>query len=71
MSKEQAESDEKPELRKAVRVWLESGTRMHAMWMGDRWWSIEGEVSPVKWELEERPKKTHKISGTLPPEFVQ
>lgn len=41
---------------------------MHAMWTGDLWWSVEGEVSPIKWELEERPKKTRKISETLPHE---
>jgi len=69
-SKEKGDSGTKPELRKAVRIWLENGTRMHAMWMGDKWWSIEGEISPVKWELEERPKKTKKISEVLPPELA-
>ena len=28
--------------------------------------SEDGKISPVKWELEARPKKTRKISNTLP-----
>lgn len=69
-SKEHGESGTKPELRKAVRVWLEDGTRVHGMWTGTNWWSVKGEISPVKWELEERPKKTKKISKILPPELA-
>jgi hypothetical protein len=67
MSSEKAGTDHpKPGLRKAVRVWLENGTRIHAMWIGDRWWSAQGEVSPIRWELEERHQKTKKISKSLP-----
>ncbi len=69
-SKERGDSGTKPEFRKAVRVWLEDGTRLHGMWTGTIWWSIEGEIAPVEWELEERPKKTRKISETLPPEMA-
>lgn len=65
-SKESGDSGTKPESYKAVRVWLEDGSRTHGMWTGTVWWSIKGEISPVKWELEERPKKTRKISKTLP-----
>lgn len=67
-SKQKGDSGTKPELRKAVRVWLEDGSRTHGMWTGTHWWSIKGEIAPVKWELEERPKKTKKISKTLPGE---
>ena len=64
--KEKGEDGVKPEPYKAVRIWLEDGSRTHGMWTGERWWSAKGEVSPRKWELEERPKKTKKISETLP-----
>jgi hypothetical protein len=57
--------DVKPVPRKAVRVWLSDGTRMLAMWTGDRWWSTKGEITPVKWELEERRKKTKKLRKAL------
>ena len=56
----------KPGLYKAVRVWLEDGSRTHGMWTGKLWWSTKGEVFPVKWELEERSKKTKKIAEKLP-----
>ncbi|MBN8710191.1 MAG: hypothetical protein BGO12_20035 [Verrucomicrobia bacterium 61-8] len=69
-SKEQGQSGTKPELRKAVRVWLEDGTRIHGMWTGTNWWSVKGEIFPVKWELEERPKRTKKISKVLPSELA-
>ena len=59
----------KPTAYKAVRIWLRDGTRMHGMWTGSTWWSVKGEVSPVRWELEERPKKTKKISKVLPSEL--
>jgi len=65
-SKEKGGSSMKPEPYKAVRVWLEDGSRIHGMWMETTWWSTKGEISPVKWELEERPKKTRKIAETLP-----
>ena len=31
------------------------------MWTGTKWWSSKGAVEPVKWELEERRKKTKKL----------
>ena len=31
------------------------------MWTGTKWWSMEGEIEPVKWELGERRKKTDKL----------
>jgi len=60
-----AVDDPKPKVRKAVRVWLADGTRRLGMWTGTRWWSSKGEISPVKWELEERPKKTKKLRKIL------
>jgi hypothetical protein len=56
-----AVDDPKPKLRKAVRVWLSDGSRFLAMWTGTKWWSSKGELAPVKWELEERKKKTKKL----------
>ncbi len=56
-----AVDDPKPKLRKAVRVWLSDGSRRLAMWTGTKWWSSKGAVEPVKWELEERRKKTKKL----------
>jgi hypothetical protein len=56
-----AVDDPKPKLRKAVRVWLSDGSRFVAMWTGTKWWSSKGELAPVKWELEERKKKTKKL----------
>jgi len=64
-SKEKGDDGVKPDLHKAVRVWLVDGTRMHGMWTGSNWWSTKGEISPVKWELEERPKRTKKIARVL------
>lgn len=69
MAKQKGEDGRKPELYKAVRVWLEDGTRVHGMWTGSRWWSTEGEIFPVEWELEERHKKTREISELLPVEL--
>jgi hypothetical protein len=56
----------KPVPYRAVRVWLSNGTRMLGMWTGTKWWSTKGEIQPVKWELEERRKKTDKLRKTLP-----
>jgi hypothetical protein len=61
-----AVDDPKPKPRKAVRVWLSDGTRMLGMWTGTKWWSSKGEIAPVKWELEERRRKTKKLRKTLP-----
>jgi hypothetical protein len=58
-------SDVKPVPHRAVRVWLADGTRMLGMWTGERWWSVKGEINPVKWELEERAKKTKKLEKTF------
>ena len=49
--------DPKPRAYKAVRVWLSNGRRMLGIWTGTKWWSVEGEIEPVKWELEERRKR--------------
>ena len=49
--------DVKPVPHRAVRVWLADGSRMLGMWTGEKWWSAKGEINPVKWELEERPKR--------------
>ena len=57
--------DVKPVPRRAVRVWLADGTRMLGMWTGEKWWSAKGEINPVNWELEERPKKTKKLEKAL------
>jgi hypothetical protein len=57
--------DVKPIPHRAVRVWLADGTRMLGMWTGERWWSVKGEITPVKWELEERVKKTKKLEKTF------
>jgi hypothetical protein len=59
-------SDIKPVAYKAVRVWVADGSRMLGMWTGDRWWSARGEISPVKWELDVRKKKTKKLLKSLP-----
>jgi hypothetical protein len=58
--------DVNPIPRVAVRVWLADGTRLLGMWTGSRWWSTKGEIAPVKWELEERRKKTKKLRKSLP-----
>lgn len=58
--------DPKPKAYKAVRVWLSNGTRMLGMWTGAKWWSMEGEIHPVRWELEERRKKTGKLRKAIP-----
>ncbi len=68
-SKERDDNGTKPDPYKAVRVWLDDGTRLHGMWTGTKWWSASGEIIPVKWELEERPKKTAIISSVLPVDF--
>lgn len=58
--------DPKPTAYKAVRVWLSNGRRMLGIWTGTKWWSTEGEIEPVKWELEERRKKTDKLRKAIP-----
>ena len=58
--------DAKPRAYKAVRVWLSNGRRMLGMWTGTKWWGTEGEIEPVKWELEERRKKTDKLRKAIP-----
>ena len=58
--------DPKPVAYKAVRVWLSDGRRMLGIWTGTKWWSMEGEIKPVRWELEERRKKTDKLRKTIP-----
>lgn len=63
--KETAPDGTKPETLKAVRVWLEDGSRVHGMWTGSCWWSTKGEVFPIKWELKERAAKTKKIVESL------
>jgi hypothetical protein len=57
--------DVKPVPHRAVRVWLADGSRMLGMWTGENWWSAKGEINPVRWELEERPKKTKKLEKAL------
>ena len=40
---------------------------MLGMWTGTKWWSVRGEIEPVKWELEERKKKrTKELLKALP-----
>ena len=60
-----AVDDPKPKVRKAVRVWLADGTKMLAMWTGQRWWSTKGKITPARWELEERKRKTKKLRKAL------
>ena len=55
-----AVDDPKPKPLKAVRVWLSDGSRFLAMWTGTKW-EFQSELAPVKWELEERKKKTKKL----------
>ncbi len=63
----EAVTDPKPKPYKAVRVWLPDGTRMLGMWTGTKWWSVNREIKPVKWELEERKKKkTKELMRSLP-----
>ena len=57
--------DVKPVPHRAVRVWLADGSRMLGMWTGEKWWSAKGEINPVRWELEERVKKTKKLEKAL------
>ena len=57
--------DPKPPAYKAIRIWLSDGSRMLGMWTGSKWWSIKGEIKPVRWELEERKKKTDKLRKAL------
>jgi hypothetical protein len=62
--------DPKPMAYKAVRVYLSDGSRMFGMWTGTKWWSLRGEITPVRWELEERKKKkTDKLRKTLARKF--
>jgi hypothetical protein len=56
--------DPKPIAYKAVRV--SDGSRMLGIWTGTKWWSTKGEIKPVKWELEERKKKTEKLHKAIP-----
>jgi hypothetical protein len=58
--------DGNPVPNQAVRVWLSDGTRVLGTWTGTRWWSVKGEVKPVKWELEVRKKKAEKLLKKLP-----
>ena len=64
-SKATAVYDPKPIAYKAVRVWLSDGSRMLGIWTGAKWWSTKGEINPVKWELEERKKKTDKLRKAI------
>ena len=57
--------DVKPVPHRAVRVWLADGSRVLGMWTGTHWWSTKGEINPVNWELEERPRKTKKLEKAL------
>jgi hypothetical protein len=57
--------DVRPVPYRAVRVWLANGTRTLGMWTGEKWWSINGEINPVSWELQERVKKTKKLEKAL------
>lgn len=57
--------DPKPVAYKAVRVWLPDGSRTLGIWTGVKWWSTKGEIQPVKWELEERKKKTEKLRKAI------
>jgi hypothetical protein len=41
---------EKPEDHETVRVFLEDESHTHATWMGEVWWTQNGEVHPVKWQ---------------------
>ena len=65
-SKDTAVNDPKPVAYRAVRVWLSDGSRMLGIWTGTKWWSTKGEIQPVKWELEERKKKTKKLRKAIP-----
>jgi hypothetical protein len=31
----------------------------------EKWWSAKGEINPVRWELEERVRKTKKLEKAL------
>jgi hypothetical protein len=64
-SKATAVYDPKPIPYKAVRVWLSDGSRMPGIWAGTKWWSTKGEIEPVKWELEDRKKKTGKLHKAI------
>ena len=55
----------KPPAYKAVRVWFSDGSRMLGMWTDVKWWSTKGEIKPVKWELEERKKKTERLRKAI------
>ncbi len=41
------------------------GTRTLGMWTGEKWWSAKGEITPARWELEVREKKTKKLLKKL------
>jgi hypothetical protein len=63
--------DPTPMAYKAVRVWPSDGSRMLGMWTGTKWWSLQGEIRPVRWELEERKKKkTDKLRKLIPKQFA-
>ena len=48
------DDDTTPIAYKAVRVWA-----------GTKWWSTNGKINPVRWELVERRKKTDKLQKSL------
>jgi hypothetical protein len=63
--------DPKPMAYRAVRVWLSDGSRILGMWTGTKWWSLQGEIKPVRWELEERKKKkTDKLRKVISKNFA-
>ena len=63
--------DPKPMAYRAVRVWLSDGSRILGMWTGTKWWSLQGEIKPVRWQLEERKKKkTDKLRKVISKKFA-
>jgi hypothetical protein len=63
--------DPKPMAYRAVRVWLSDGSRILGIWTSTKWWSLQGEIKPVRWELEERKKKkTDKLRKVIPKKFA-
>jgi hypothetical protein len=54
-----------PSFGRLVRVWLADGTKMLAMWTGERWWNTKGEITPARWALEERKRKTKELRKAL------
>jgi hypothetical protein len=52
-------ADSKPKELAIVYAMLADGTTQKAVWTGSRWWSVEGEIEPVRWRRHEDKSNKH------------